>query len=131
MTSSFQVRISILPREVETSFEFKWTRRKLVNLTILGQFVNKPLIKLLLAYSFQKCFSLVKIQNTFTWHIWNFSGTFDLLLFNSRYLVFEVYSHHTKEILHINTNFIGNESWSKNTFSLASDPDVEKTCFLM
>ena len=56
MTSSFQVRICILSREVETSFEFKWTRRKSVNLTILGQFVNKPLIKLLLAYSFQKMF---------------------------------------------------------------------------
>ena len=54
-------------------------------------------------------FLLVKIQSTLIWHF--FSWTFDLLLINSsRYLVsecLEFISHHTKEILYVNTNFMG------------------------
>ena len=38
---------------------------------------------------------------------YSFLETFDRLLINSRYLVFGVY---TKEILYVNTNFMGNQS---------------------
>ena len=42
--------------------------------------------------------------------------------------VIEFNSHHTKEILYVNTNFLGNQPW--NTYhELVSDIDVEKTCF--
>ena len=41
----------------------------------------------------------------------------------------EFISHYTKEILYVNTNFLGNQSW--NTYhEFVFDIDVEKTCFL-
>ena len=51
-----------------------------------------------------------------------FSWTFDLLLINSRYLIIQFISHHTKEIP------MGNQSWNKN-HEFVSDIDVQKTCF--
>ena len=43
----------------------------------------------------------------------------------------EFISQHTKEILHVNTNFKGNQSWNTN-HELVSDIDIEKkNCFLM
>ena len=45
----------------------------------------------------------------------------------------ELISHHIKEILNVNTNSKGNQSWNQNKkiyiFTI-SDTDVEKSCFL-
>ena len=45
----------------------------------------------------------------------------------------ELISHHIKEILNINTNSKGNQSWNQSKkiyiFTI-SDTDVEKSCFL-
>ena len=40
----------------------------------------------------------------------------------------EFISHHTKEILNLNTNFMENQPWNTN-HELVSNIDVEKTCF--
>ena len=40
-------------------------------------------------------------------------------------------SHHIKEILYVNTKSKWNQSWKKKSFSLVSDIDVEKSCFLL
>ena len=40
----------------------------------------------------------------------------------------EFISHHTKEILYVNTNFMGNQSRNTN-HQLVSDIDVENACF--
>ena len=42
----------------------------------------------------------------------------------------EFISHYTKEILYVNTNFVGNQSWNTN-HELVSNIDIEKTSFLM
>ena len=56
-----------------------------------------------------------------------FSWTFDLLLINSKHLVFVVYfSPHQRNVsLYVNTNFMGNQS-SNTNHELVSDIDVEK-----
>ena len=44
----------------------------------------------------------------------------------------ELISHHIKEILYVNTNSKGNQSWNKNKeiyIFTVSDTDVEKSCF--
>ena len=46
-----------------------------------------------------------------------------LILFN-----LEFTSHHAKEILYVNTNFMGNQSCNTN-YELVSNTEVEKTCF--
>ena len=43
----------------------------------------------------------------------------------------EFFSHHTKEILYMNTNFMGKQSWNKNKHFHLFLIDVEKTYFLM
>ena len=50
----------------------------------------------------------------FLWHF--FSWTFDLLFINSSIDIYclEFISHHIKEILCVNTNSKGNQSWNKN-----------------
>ena len=57
MTSSFQIRIRILSREViDTSSEFERTLRKVTTDNNSRQICKQSVMKLPLAYSFQKMF---------------------------------------------------------------------------
>ena len=47
---------------------------------------------------------------------------------NTRYLVFGVYFHHSKEIFYVNTNFMGNNHEITNN-EVVSVVDVEKTLY--
>ena len=90
MTSSFQVRISILSRALGYVF---W-------------------IKLSLVYSFRKMFFIAQnLKHVYMTHF--FSWTFYHLLINSIYLVFEVYlSPHPRNIVWEH-KLMGNQLWSK------------------
>ena len=85
-------------------------------------------MKLSLAYSFREIFfigqNLKLVQMTYSF--------LELLIFFWLTLdisCLEFISHYTKEILYVNTNFLGNQSW--NTYhEFVFDIDVEKTCFL-
>ena len=63
MTSSFQIRICILSKEVGyLFFEFEQTRRKVACHINSWQICKQAIIKLLLAYNFLKIFfSLIQI----------------------------------------------------------------------
>ena len=94
MTSSFQVRIRILSREVEYLFWVWMNSEKVVS------DCKQAIIKLSLACSFRKMFFIGQNLNFLTWHLLFLN--FDLLLINwSRYLSLEVYFSHVTEILHL------------------------------
>ena len=48
----------------------------------------------------------------------------ELLIFFCLEFIF----HHTKQILYVNTNLMGNQSWNTN-HEIVSNVDVEKNCF--
>ena len=73
-----------------------------------------------MVYSFQKMFFIGQNLN----HVHMTHSFVQLLIF----FCLEFISHHTKEILYVNTNFMGNKSWNTN-HQLVSNIDVEKTCF--
>ena len=90
MTSSFQIRIGIL------SFEFEWTQRKVGKFGNSQWICTQAIIKLSLAYSFQKK-SKFKARLHDVFSCW----TFDLILINSRYLVLDAYfSPHQRNIVY-------------------------------
>ena len=81
-------------------------------------------MKLSLAYSFREIFfigqNLKLVQMTYSF--------LELLIFFWLTLdisCLEFISHYTKEILYVNTNFMGNQSWNTN-HELVSDIDLEK-----
>ena len=81
---------------------------------ILCKFVNKAIIKLPLPYSLKKMFFIgQKLKHV---HMTYFFP--ELLIFFWVPLVgiycLESVSHYVKEILHVNTSYIGNQSWNKN-----------------
>ena len=88
---------------------------KLWGTIVLGKFVNNPESNSHWLLLFGKCFHWSKFKARS--HDIFFSWTFDLILINSRYLVLFI-SHYIKEILYVNTNFMGSQLWSKtNIFS--------------
>ena len=77
MTSSFQVGILILSREVGTSFEFERTRRKVVSDNYYRQICKQAIIKLLLSYSFRKIFFIGQNQE----HVYMAYSFLEVLIF--------------------------------------------------
>ena len=73
-----------------------------------------------MVYSFRKMFFIFQYLK----HVHMTYSFLELLIF----FCLEFISHHTKEILYVNTNFMGNQSWNTN-HELVSNIDVEKTCF--
>ena len=114
MTSSSQVRINILKRDISTSFGFKWTRRKVAYDNNSQYICKQAIIKLSWVHSFRKIFSIG--QNLkhvhMTCYFLEFLVFFWLTLVNGYCL--EFISHHIKEILYINASSRGNQSWNKN-----------------
>ena len=71
----------------------------------------------------QNLIGLQVLENVFLWSKFKahscdifFSWTFDLLFINSSIDIYclEFISHRNKEILYVNTNAKGNQSWNKN-----------------
>ena len=67
-----------------------------------------------MVYGFRKmCFIGQSLKHVHITHF--FSWTFDLpLIESSRYLLLGVYFSHITEILYVNTNSRGNQSWNNN-----------------
>ena len=120
MTSSFQVRCGILSREVGYLFWVWWTRRKVASDNNSRWICKQAIIKLSMAYSFRKVFFIGHNSK----HVHMTYPFFELLVF-FWWTVVDIYawsskrniSHHTKEILYVNTNFMEKkQSLNKNKY---------------
>ena len=115
MTSSFQIRIRILSREViDTSSEFERTLRKVTIDNNSRQICKQSIIKLSLAYTFWRIFFIGQNLN----QVYMTYSFLELLIFfwltEADIDCLEFISHHITEILYLNTKSKGNKSWNKN-----------------
>ena len=97
----------------DTSFEFEWTLRKVASDNNSWEIWKQTIIKLSSVYSFRKIFFIGQHLN----HVHMTYSFLELLIFVWRYQVdidcLEFISHHIIEILHLNINSKGNQSWNK------------------
>ena len=101
MASSFQVRILILSREVGYLF-WVWMNSE----KSYDKSSKQVKIKLSLAYIFRKMFFIGQNLK----HVHMTYSFLELFIFFG--LTLDIISHHTKEILYVNTNFMGIQSWN-------------------
>ena len=98
----------------DTSSEFEWTLRKVASENNSPQISKQGLIKLSLAYSFRKIFFIGQNLK----HVHMTYSFLELLIFfwltQVDIYCLEFISHHITEILYLNTNSKGNQSWNKN-----------------
>ena len=118
MTCSFEVRVRILPREVGYLFWVWMNSEKSRRGQYSRQICKQAIIKLSLAYSFWKMLFIRQNLKHVQMPYFAMPSFLKLLIFFWLTLVdilcLEFISHHTKEILYVNTNFMGNQLWNKN-----------------
>ena len=110
MTCKFQVRIFIL----YTSSQFEWTLRKVASGNNSRSICKQAIIKLSLAYSFQKMF--FNGQNVNHIHMAYFFLEILIFFWLTQVDISCLYfiSHDITEILYLNAHSKGRQSWNKS-----------------